>query len=102
MARKNFAEEIGSISRSLFNRLSDTEYLSLLTWPNSITTYDKMRRSDAQVQALLYCLELPIRSTRWYVEPYNKNNPKDVQIAEFIEENLFSGPPKGMTVHWHY
>jgi len=100
MARKNFAEEIGSISRSLFNRLSDTEYLSLLTWPNSITTYDKMRRSDAQVQALLYCLELPIRSTRWYVEPYNKNNPKDVQIAEFIEENLFSGPPKGMTVHW--
>jgi len=100
MARKNFAEEIGSISRSLFNRLSDTEYLSLLTWPNSITTYDKMRRSDGQVQALLYCLELPIRSTRWYVEPYDKNNPKDVQIAEFIEENLFSGPPKGMTVHW--
>ena len=101
MAKRQVSqEEIGSISRSLFNRLSDTEYLSLLTWPNSITTYDKMRRSDAQVQALLYCLELPIRSTRWYVEPYDKNNPKDVQIAEFIEENLFSGPPKGMTTHW--
>ena len=101
MARRQISsQEIGSISRSLFNRLSDTEYLSLLTWPNSTYIYDKMRRSDAQVQALLHALELPIRSTRWYVEPWNKNNPKDVQIAEFIEENLFSGPPKGMTVHW--
>ena len=101
MAKRQItSEEIGSITRSLFNRLSDTEYLSTLTWPNSITTYDKMRRSDAQVQALLYCMELPIRSTRWYVEPYDKNNPKDVQIAEFIEENLFSGPPVGMTIHW--
>ena len=101
MAKRQISsQEIGSISRSLFNRLSDTEYLSLLTWPNSTYIYDKMRRSDAQVQALLFCMELPIRSTRWYVEPWNKNNPKDVQIAEFIEENLFSGPPRGMTSHW--
>lgn len=101
MAKRQItSEEIGSITRSLFNRLSDTEYLSTLTWPNSITTYDKMRRSDAQVQALLYCMELPIRSTRWYVEPYDKNNAKDRQIAEFVSENLFSGPPIGMTIHW--
>lgn len=41
-----------------------------------------------------------MRSTRWYVEPYDKNDPKSVQIAEYIEENLFSGPPKGLSTHW--
>ncbi len=30
----------------------------------------------------------------------NSYNPKDVQIVEFIEENLLSGPLKGMTIHW--
>lgn len=91
--------EIGAINRNLFGQLADSEYLRELTWPNNIKVYDKMRRSDAQVQALLLVLELPIRSARWYVEPYS-NSSKDKQIAEFIEENLFSGPPLGMTVHW--
>lgn len=92
-------EEIGAISRSIFGRLADTEYLSTLKWPSCIPVYDKMRRSDAQVQALLHVLELPIRSTRWYVEPWS-NSAKDKEIAEFVEENLFSGPPNGMTIHW--
>ncbi|MDQ7789649.1 MAG: hypothetical protein RDU41_06300 [Clostridia bacterium] len=92
-------EEIGAISRSIFHRLADTEYLSTLRWPSCIPVYDKMRRSDGQVQALLHVLELPIRSTRWYVGPYS-NSAKDKEIAEFVEENLFAGPPNGMTIHW--
>ena len=31
--------------------------------------YDKMRRSDAQVSAVLLAMELPIRNAYWDIEP---------------------------------
>jgi len=97
--KKPPTSELGAIGTSVFGTLVDSEYLREMTWPNSVKIYDRMRRSDAQVQALLLALELPIRSTRWYVEPYS-NASRDRQIAEYIEENLMAGPPNGMTIHW--
>jgi hypothetical protein len=99
----NRRSEIGSIGRShsaLFQyNLATEEYLNKLKWPDNLTIYEKMKRSDAQIKALLLVLELPIRSTQWYVEPAD-NSRKAKQVAEFIEENLFKGPPDGMTMHW--
>ena len=95
--------EIGAVGRShsaLFDALGNDEYLAALRWPQDLTVYEKMRRSDSQVQAMLLVLELPIRSTKWVVEPYDAKSSRDVEIAEFVEENLFAGPPKGMTQHW--
>ena len=95
--------EIGNIGRSnsaLFQySLSTDEYLQTLTWPNYISIYEKMKRSDAQVKAMLLMLELPLRSTQWYIEPYDKS-ANATKIKEFIEANLFEGPPNGMQIHW--
>lgn len=82
--------EVGHISGGVFRQFLDHEYLSELRWPASLRVYDRMRRSDAQVQAVLLALELPIRSTRWFVEPASTDS-RDVQIAEEIEGNLFEG-----------
>lgn len=101
-AKVDLKKEIGSVGKShsdMFDALGDAEYLGEVRWPASITIYDKMRRSDAQAKAMLLVMELPLRSTKWYIKPYSED-AKDTEIAETIEENLFSGPPIGMTIHW--
>ena len=55
--------------------------------------YDRMRRSDAQVSAVLLAMELPIRNAFWDIEPA-KNDDDEVtdeyqEQADFIKENLF-------------
>lgn len=86
-------KEIGSSGRShsaLFQySLATDEYLSTLTWPNDIKIYDKMERSDSQVKATLLLLELPLRSTNWFIQPKDKSR-KAKKIADFVEGTLFS------------
>lgn len=85
-------KEIGSSGRSnsaLFQySLSTDEYLSTLAYPNDIKIYDKMERSDSQIKATLLLLELPLRSTNWFIQPKDKSR-KAKKIADFIEETLF-------------
>ena len=100
MAKQGEIGAIGISQSTIFsNHLSTQEYLSVLSWPDDIKIYNKMRRSDAQIKAMLLCLELPIRSTEWYIEPAD-NSSKAKEIAEFIENNLFTGPPNGMSMHF--
>lgn len=82
--------ELGGLANAAFQQFLPEEYLPELQWPRSLTVYDRMRRSDGQVQAVLLALELPIRATRWFVKPAS-TDPRDIQIAEFVEENLFKG-----------
>jgi len=100
---RNMQAEVGSVGRphsEIFGAaLATEEYLQELRWPRDIQVYDKMRRSDSQIQCMLLAMELPIRSTKWVVEPYSEDS-KDKQIAEEIEDNLFTGPPLGMSQHW--
>lgn len=55
--------------------------------------YDEMRRTDAQVNAVLLAMELPIRSTRWFVKPAEDADGEvdDLawEVADFVEKNLF-------------
>ncbi len=64
------------------------DYLRSLTGPAGMAKYDEMRRSDAQVTALLQAITLPIRRATWRVEPPKEGTAKDVEIAEIINENL--------------
>jgi len=86
-------KELGITGRSYSSRLQynlgTDEYLSTLRWPSDIAIYNKMERSDSQVKATLLMLELPIRSTSWYIKPFD-NSRKAKKIADFIEEALFS------------
>ena len=95
--------EIGATGRSYSARfqysLPTDEYLSTLQWPNDIEIYNKMERSDAQVKATLLMLELPIRSTSWYLKPADGSSQAK-KNKEFIENNLFKGPPSGMQNHF--
>lgn len=71
----------------------EEDYRKDLQWRDWATTYDEMRKSDAQVFATLLACELPIRSTKWYIEAW-ENTEWEVddisqEIADFISSNLF-------------
>jgi len=92
---KKFAErkrpEIGASGVTNFQGVIDTEeYVSDLTGSTLYTTIDKMRWSDASVQAALLMCELPIRSAEWDIEPAS-DSPEDVEIADFVKDNMFEG-----------
>jgi len=77
------------------------EYNAQLEGLTAIRTYEKMRRSDAQVAATLLACELPIRAAHWDVHP-GSDNAQDREIAQFVRDNLFGGleyiSPGGVTV----
>lgn len=75
--------------------LSPDEYVPELTWPRSITTYDKMRRSDGMVRATTRALTMPLLSAMWTIKPASEDQA-DAKMATFIEDGLF----EGMTMTW--
>lgn len=92
---KKFAErtrpEIGASGITNFQGTIDTdEYVADLRGSQLYTTIDKMRWSDASVQAALLVCELPIRSAEWDIEPASED-PLDQEIAEFVKDNMFNG-----------
>jgi len=66
------------------------EYNPQLEGLTAIRTYEKMRRSDAQVAATLLACELPIRAANWDVLPAS-SDALDREIAQFVKDNLFGG-----------
>jgi len=90
-SRKSTKPEIGASGTTNFQGVIDTdEYVSNLKGSTLYTTVDKMRWSDATVQAALLMCELPIRSAEWSIEPASEES-QDIEIRDFIEDNLFNG-----------
>jgi len=71
------------------------EYNPKLEGRTAYLTYEKMRRSDADVRAALLACKLPIRSAEYQVVPgAAENDPNHAQaeeIALYVRENLFGG-----------
>lgn len=76
-------------------QLVEEEYNADLRGSKGLVVYDKMRRSDGQVKAVLLVCELPLRAATWDIEPASDES-KDVEVAEFVKENLF----EEMTITW--
>jgi len=83
--------ELGSTGTSFFSGiLTGEEYNTDLQGSKGRDIYEKMRKSDAQVKATLLACELPLRAAIWRMEPAS-DDPGDVEIAEFVENNLMEG-----------
>ena len=82
-------QERGAIGTLNFGGyLSSEEFNTDLRDDKAIETFDKMRRTDAQINATMLAIELPIRSAVWQIEAASEDS-QDVKIKEFIEQNLF-------------
>lgn len=87
--------ETGQSGTSAFSGIITEEYLGTLNGTAGITIYDKMRKSDATVRAILQVITLPIRRANWFVEPASQD-PADVEAADFVKHSLFDW----MTITW--
>lgn len=65
------------------------EYNPELEGLRAFSTYEKMRRSDAQVAATLMAMKLPIHAATWMVmEPVNAT-PVEKEATAFVRDELF-------------
>lgn len=92
-SKKYFQEEMGSTGTPIMYGYISEEINPKLRGVHWSKVYDEMRKTDAQVNASLLAMELPIRATKWYVEPAKNENGEtedtDKQIALFVEKSLF-------------
>jgi hypothetical protein len=55
-----------------------------------LRTYYRMKRADGTVRGSLRRLKTPVLSARWFVEPADPENVRAVNVAKFVEDNLFN------------
>lgn len=71
------------------------EHNPLMMGRTAISTYEEMRRGDAQIHATLAACKLPVQSAKWDVVPgVDKSAPGyrlAKEIAAFVRDNLFGG-----------
>jgi phage gp29-like protein len=60
----------------------------MIGW-EAISTYEEMRRSDAQVSATLMAIKHPIRAAQWDVTVDDEATPVEKEAAEFVRTCLF-------------
>jgi len=89
-------QELGVSGTSMLNGVITEEYNTALSGREGVEVYDEMRKSDGTVRATVQAMSLPIQRAHWYVKPSDENDPKAVEIAEFVEWNLMHG----MSITW--
>jgi len=62
----------------------DEEETPELRWPHNIEVYDRMRRQDAQITSVLRAMTLPIRRTKWRIDP----NGASPEVAQRVADDL--------------
>jgi len=93
---KSDKDEIGGTgTMHIMGRLVNEEYNPDLEGQKAVAVYEKMRKSDARVKSSLLVCELPFRAAQWRIKAASEDKA-DIDIAEFVEKNLF----EGMSTTW--
>lgn len=83
--------EIGAPGQNIVGGiLRDTDYNLDLQPPAIYDTYDRMRKSDGQIGALLNAIKLPILNLDWRIQPAS-DDEADVAIANWANNHLHNG-----------
>lgn len=73
----------------------DDEPTPELRWPLSVQVFDRMRRTDAQVVSVLRAVTLPVRRTRWFVDPAGARDEVVALVADDLGLPVQGQPPSG-------
>lgn len=77
--------EIGYTQAPNYNWwLFEDETTPELRWPQSITVFDAMRRTDSQCASVLRAVTLPVRRTPWRIDPAGAR----LEVAQFVADDL--------------
>jgi hypothetical protein len=82
---KTSTREIGYAQAVNYNWwLYEDETTPELVWPQSISVYDAMRRTDSQVHSVLEAVGLPVQSTPWRIDPAGAR----ARVVKFVADDL--------------
>ena len=88
--RARLTSEMGKGGVTYFSGYANNdEFNNDLTGNEGIDTYDKMRRTDAQVQAIILAVTLPLISARWVIDRDDDDEDTTDEHIEFARKNLF-------------
>lgn len=62
----------------------DDERIPELQWPDAVHVYRRMVREDGRVASLLQAIGLPIRRTKWRIDPAGARP----EVTEFVADNM--------------
>ncbi len=66
------------------SNLDADEMTAALTWPSNLRVYDQMCREDSQIAAIFRAVTLPIRRTRYRLDPQGASE----QVVRLVSEDL--------------
>lgn len=69
--------------------ITHEEYNQKLVWRRGIDIFDKMRKSDATIQAMLKICKHPLLAATWDIEPAS-DEEFDQYVARFLRDELFN------------
>jgi hypothetical protein len=81
---RNIDREMGHGQSSSWWSMLEDEPTPELRWPESIAVFDRMRRQDPQVQSVLRAVTLPVRQTRWRLNPGDARP----EVVQHVSANL--------------
>ena len=67
-----------------FQQWDQDEKVPDLQWPNSVHVYKRMDSEDGRVSSVLQAITLPVRRTKWWIDP---NGAPD-EVVSFVAANL--------------
>jgi hypothetical protein len=87
---KPLLPSLGATGTAIFSGIitDNGEYNPDFFWRDGLEIYERMRRNDAQIRAVIKMMELPLRRATWTIEPFS-DDPRDEEIASFVETCLF-------------
>lgn len=86
----------GKTGTEIYSGYYDEEYLQKLKHRQRADEYDKMRRSDSQIQMLLSSMKNPIKAAKWEIDPAEIDNEQYQLHADLCKKILFND----MKVGW--
>jgi len=94
---KPILKTFGGTGTSIFSGfITGEEFNPALEGEEGLVVYDKMRKTDAQVNATLLAILLPLLQATWELEPYSDSN-LDKEISAFVSKNLLEDMKIGWT-----
>lgn len=72
------------------NRIFE-DYKRELSGRDAVEIYERMRRSDAEVNMTLRAIKTPIQQAQWKITPSANDPEMGEEIAEFVRRIMFSG-----------
>ena len=87
--------EMGRAGTQSFHGIIAEDFNQDFQGQRAITIYNKMRRTDGMINAILSALKLPIMAAERTIESADVNDAKQKEIADFVRKALFENMESG-------